>query len=321
MNLQEYFPISSIPANYKKIIFLAASEGKLSLFSAIPPVPEKRGLNDIPSGPFKNPIVYRIFERMSSHDERILKQFMLELNNKENPEEKRALLEKSPEIPTRNLISEERIEDGPKLLRIDTSECGALAFYHTIFISRFIPPVEFLNKHGLDKLGFDHVRVAEAVPLLQEQGIMRRPFPVSISDVMLLKQETVNWMEENKSLRKKPTKGKIKNKSKKSNEIILVFWRAYCALKKSNEGEDPQYRQVWDAVYDEWYLKENEATYKDKLFPKLDYDIDQLITVMDSSDQPNPSVNWYIHRNESLGVYLMKSLPAKLSKLKKNPPF
>ena len=128
MNLQEYFPISSIPANYNKIIFLAASEGKLSLFSAIPPVPEKRGLNDIPSGPFKNPIVYRIFERMSSHDERILKQFMLELNSKEDSEERLAFPDKSPQIRSSKLLNEERLEDGPILMRINPSECAISVF-------------------------------------------------------------------------------------------------------------------------------------------------------------------------------------------------
>ena len=81
MNLQDYLPVPSIPDHYHKVIFLAASEDKLSLYSSIPPIPDKRELNDIPSGPFKNPIVYRIFERMSSHDERILKQFMLEMNS------------------------------------------------------------------------------------------------------------------------------------------------------------------------------------------------------------------------------------------------
>ena len=146
MNLQDYLPVPSIPIHYHKVIFLAASEKKLSLYSPIPPIPDKRGLNDIPSGPFKNPIVYRIFERMSSHDERTLKQFMLELNSMKDPEERLAFLDKSPQIRSGKLLREERLEEGPKLLRIDPSECGALAFYPTIFVSRFIPPLEYLNR-------------------------------------------------------------------------------------------------------------------------------------------------------------------------------
>ena len=112
MNLQDYLPVPSIPIHYHKVIFLAASENKLSLYSSIPPIPDKRGLNDIPSGPFKNPIVYRIFERMSSHDERTLKQFMLELNSMKDPEERLAFLDKSPQIRSGKLLREERLEEG-----------------------------------------------------------------------------------------------------------------------------------------------------------------------------------------------------------------
>ena len=128
MNLQDYLPVPSIPIHYHKVIFLAASENKLSLYSPIPPIPDKRGLNDIPSGPFKNPIVYRIFERMSSHDERTLKQFMLELNSMKDPEERLPFLDKSPQIRSGKLLREERLEDGPKLLRIDPSECAISVF-------------------------------------------------------------------------------------------------------------------------------------------------------------------------------------------------
>ncbi len=124
INLQDYLPVPSIPIHYHKVIFLAASKDKLSLYSSIPPIPEKKGLNDIPSGPFKNPIVYRIFERMSSHDERILKQFMLELNSKEDAEERLAFPDKSPQIRSSKLLNEERQEDGPILMRIDSSECA-----------------------------------------------------------------------------------------------------------------------------------------------------------------------------------------------------
>ena len=320
MNLQDYLPVPSIPIHYHKVIFLAASENKLSLYSPIPPIPDKRGLNDIPSGPFKNPIVYRIFERMSSHDERTLKQFMLELNSMKDPEERLAFLDKSPQIRSGKLLREERLEEGPKLLRIDPSECGALAFYPTIFVSRFIPPLEYLKKHRLNKLGFDKNRVAEAVPLYQKNGLMRRPSPVSISNVMLLKQEAMKWVKENRLSRKYTGRRKHNDKSNKSKEIISVFWRAFCFLRERNSFEKPGYREVWDAVYQEWYNKEYESKYENKLFPKLDYDIDEIIVEIERSDEANASVTWYIKRSETKGSYLMASLPAKLSKLKNNPP-
>ena len=204
-------------------------------------------------------------------------------------------------------------------MRIDPSECGALAFYPTIFVSRFIPPLEYLKKHRLNKLGYDKHRVAEAIPLFQKNGLMRRPSPVSISNVMLLKQEAMKWVKENRLSRKNTGRRKQKDKSNKSKEIILVFWRAFCFLKKRNAGENPNYREVWDAVYEEWDIKENETIYKDQLFPNLDYDIDEIIVEIERSDVANASVTWYIKRNETKGSYLLASLPAKLSKLKKKP--
>ncbi len=245
---------------------------------------------------------------------------MLELNSKEDPEERLAFLDKSPQIRSGKLLREERLEEGPKLLRIDPSECGALAFYPTIFVSRFIPPLEYLKKHRLNKLGFDKNRVAEAIPLFQKNGFMRRPSPVSISNVMLLKQEAMKWVDKNRLSRKNEGRRKHNDKSNKSKEIISVFWRAFCFLKKRNDGEDPNYREVWDAVYEEWYNKENESIYKDQLFPDLDYDIDEIIIEIERSDIANASVTWYIKRSETKGSYLMASLPAKLSKLKKTPP-
>ena len=121
--------------------------------------------------------------------------------------------------------------------------------------------------------------------MYQKNGLMRRPSAVSISNVMLLKQEAMKWVDKNRLLRKNEGRRKQKDKSNKSKEIILVFWRAFCFLKKRNDGEDPNYREVWDAVYEEWYNKENESTYKDQLFPDLDYDIDEIIVEIERSDE------------------------------------
>ncbi len=41
---------------------------------------------------------------------------------------------------------------------------------------------------------------------------------------------------------------------------------------------------------------------------------------MGRSDEANASVTWYIKHSETKGSYLLASLPAKLSKLKNNPP-
>jgi len=65
---------------------------------------------------------------MSSHDERILKQFMLELNSKEDAEERLAFPDKSPQIRSSKLLNEERLDDGPILMRINPSECAISVF-------------------------------------------------------------------------------------------------------------------------------------------------------------------------------------------------
>ena len=109
-------------------------------------------------------------------------------------------------------------------------------------------------------------------------------------------------------------------KAKKAKKSFQFFWRAFCFLRERNSFEKPGYCEVWDAVYQEWYNKEYESKYENKLFPKLDYDIDEIIVEIERSDEANASVTWYIKRSETKGSYLMASLPAKLSKLKKNPP-
>jgi len=53
---------------------------------------------------------------------------MLELNSKEDAEERLAFPDKSPQIKSSKLLNEERQEDGPILMRIDSSECAISVF-------------------------------------------------------------------------------------------------------------------------------------------------------------------------------------------------
>ncbi len=53
---------------------------------------------------------------------------MLELNSKEDAEERLAFPDKSPQIKSSKLLNEERQEDGPILMRIDPSECAISVF-------------------------------------------------------------------------------------------------------------------------------------------------------------------------------------------------
>ncbi len=139
INLQDYLPVPSIPIHYHKVIFLAASKDKLSLYSSIPPIPEKKGLNDIPSGPFKNPIVYRIFERMSSHDERILKQLCLNWTVKRIINKGWPFLIKVLKLSLASFWTKRDKRMG--LYSWESILPSVLfRFFPSIFVSKFIPP-------------------------------------------------------------------------------------------------------------------------------------------------------------------------------------
>jgi hypothetical protein len=269
-----------------------------------------------PSGPFSNPMVYRISKKLSSSDQFVLRKFMQKLNRASSDEQRRRLLSNEPAISSGGVITKESVSEGEKILRIDPYECAAFAYYSRIFIQRFIPPAEFLVKHGLDELGLGDDRIAEVIPLLQDQGILRRPFPVLVSDVFVIKSELEDWLERGNKKNKIRTKKFRKTKYSKSKEVQNIFSRAFKKLRKINNGEDPTYREVWDTVYNE-HEQSRENNFGGGLPPRSEYDESEIIELMESSNQPNPSLRWYILMDKSSGVYLLKSLPSLLTKLKK----
>ena len=154
------------------------------------------------------------------------------------------------------------------------------------------------------------------IPLLQDQGILRRPFPVSVSDVFVIKSELEDWLERGNKKNKIRTKKFRKTKYSKSKEVQNIFSRALKKLRKNNNGEDPTYKEVWDTVYDEYELsKENNLG--GGLPPRSEYDENEYIEYIESSDKPKPSLGWYIDMDKSSGTYHLKSLPSLLTKLKK----
>ncbi len=308
--------LSSLSSDQQKTVPLAASEGIPALYAAIPSMPDKIEMLETPSGPFSNPMVYRISKKLSSSDQVALRKFMQKLNKASSDEQRRKLLSNEPAISSGGVITEERVSEGEKILRIDPYDCKAFAYYSRIFIQRFIPPAEFLFRHGLDELGFGDDRIAEVIPLLQDQGILRRPFPVSVSDVFVIKSELDDWLERGNKKNKFRTKKIRKTKHSKSKEVQNIFGRAFKKLRENNNGEDPTYREVWDTVYNEYELsKENNLG--GGLPPRLEYDENEIIEYMESSYQPNPSLRWYILMDKSSGTYHLKSLPSLLTKLKK----
>ena len=111
-------------------------------------------------------------------------------------------------------------------------------------------------------------------------------------------------------------------KNKKSNpEIHKIFWRAFVHLSES--GFDPQYKQVWETVYNE-LRTENRLMEKKTIPPKRKFDPHDHIEVIDPVNVPTPKLQWVIAGSNSrisgLGTYSLSSLPPLLSKLKKNPP-
>jgi len=313
---QDFVLLSSLSSDQQKTVPLAASEGIPALYAVIPSMPDKIGMLETPSGPFSNPMVYRISKKLSSSDQFVLRKFMQKLNKASSDEQRRKLLSNEPAISSSGVITEESVSEGEKILRIDPYECAALAYFSRVFIQRFIPPAEFLVRHGLDELGFGDDRIAEALPLLHDQGILRRPFPVSVSDVFVIKSELEDWLERGNKKNKIRTKKFRKTKSSTSKEVQNILSRALKKLKKINNGEDPTYREVWDTVYNEYELsKENNLG--GGLPPRLEYDEYDYIVDIESSDEPNPSLGWYIDMDKSSGTYHLKSLPSLLTKLKK----
>ena len=314
---QDFVLLSSLSSDQQKTVPLAASEGIPALYAAIPSMPDKIEMLETPSGPFSNPMVYRISKKLSSSDQFVLRKFMQKLNRASSDEQRRKLLSNEPAISSSGVITEESVSEGEKILRIDPYECAAFAYYSRIFIQRFIPPAEFLVKHGLDELGLGDDRIAEVILLLQDQGILRRPFPVLVSDVFVIKSELEDWLKRGNKKNKIRTKKIRKTKYSTSKEVQNIFSRTFKKLKKINNGEDPTYREVWDTVYNEYELNENNLG--GGLHLRQEYDENEIIEFMESSYQPNPSLRWHIRMNESSGTYHLKSLPALLSRFKKLP--
>ena len=313
---QDFVLLSSLSSDQQKTVPLAASEGIPALYAVIPSMPDKIGMLETPSGPFSNPMVYRISKKLSSSDQFVFRKFMQKLNRASSDEQRRKLLSNEPAISSGGVITEESVSEGEKILRIDPYECAALAYFSRVFIQRFIPPAEFLVRHGLDELGFGDDRIAEALPLLHDQGILRRPFPVLVSEVFVIKSELEDWLERGNKKNKIRTKKFRKTKYSTSKEVQNIFSRAFKKLRKNNNGEDPTYREVWDTVYDEYELSK-ENNFGSGLPPRLEYDETEIIEFMESSYQPNPSLGWYIFIYKSSGTYHLKSLPSLLTKLKK----
>ena len=80
-------------------------------------------------------------------------------------------------------------------------------------------------------------------------------------------------------------------------------------------NQDHSYKDVWDAIYDEWVNFEKEKYIKIK-----NYDPDDIVEKMDPSKKDNAHVNFYIMEGNCSVSFKLSSLSSKLSKLKNTPP-
>ena len=140
----------------------------------------------------------------------------------------------------------------------------------------------------------------------------------TVSDPILPGSQTKSTVVQKKVSTSKATG----RKGKTNPELHKIFWRAFVFLR-DEDGLEPQYKQVWETVYNE--LRAEDLLRDKKTIPrKRKHDPHDHIEVIDPVYVPAPKLQWIISGSDSRisdqGTYSLSSLPPLLSKLKKNPP-
>jgi hypothetical protein len=111
-------------------------------------------------------------------------------------------------------------------------------------------------------------------------------------------------------------------KIKKSNpELHKIFWRVFVHLRDKDEFPvEPQYKQVWQAIYDDV----NNSDIEDSLAEHRKFDPKDIIEKIDSIGiMKTTKLFWLVAtaggETLSQGDYSLSSLPSLLNKLKKSP--
>ena len=111
-------------------------------------------------------------------------------------------------------------------------------------------------------------------------------------------------------------------KNKKSNpELHKIFWRAFVHLRDKDEFPvEPQYKQVWQAIYDDV----NNSDIEDSLAEHRKFDPKDIIEKIDSIGITKTTKLFWLFATAggetlSQGDYSLSSLPSLLNKLKKSP--
>ena len=133
------------------------------------------------------------------------------------------------------------------------------------------------------------------------------------SDIDLLPKLTV--------VSKKVVRSKATVRKGKSNpELHKIFWRAFVLLR-DEDGLEPQYKQVWQAIYDD-YAK---STSQETLAEHRQFDPKEHIETIDPVGLPQTTkLCWVIATAGGevsvQGSYILHSLPNLLNRLKNSPP-
>ena len=133
------------------------------------------------------------------------------------------------------------------------------------------------------------------------------------SDIDLLPKLTV--------VSKKVVRSKATVRRGKTNpELHKIFWRAFVFLR-DEDGLEPQYKQVWQAIYDD-YAK---STSQETLAEHRQFDPKDHIDTIDPVGLPQTTkLCWVIATAggdvSDQGSYKLNSLPNLLNRLKNSPP-
>jgi len=113
-----------------------------------------------------------------------------------------------------------------------------------------------------------------------------------------------------------------KQRRHKSNpELHKIFWRAFVHLRDKDEFPvEPQYKQVWQAIYDDV----NNSDIEDSLAEHRKFDPKDIIEKIDSIGIMKTTKLFWLFATAggetlSQGDYSLSSLPSLLNKLKKSP--
>jgi len=109
-------------------------------------------------------------------------------------------------------------------------------------------------------------------------------------------------------------KGGISKVSRNSHPLVTkLFWRTRNAL--ISEEREHTYKDIWDAIYEEWNETEQKGIIKKEL------DSDDIVERIDSSNiGKDARMYWYYVTGNCEGSFKLNSLSALISKTKNNPP-